>query len=175
MHKTVPVRAQRGITLVEALVTGAVIATVVGAAAPSFGRAVERHAIEGVATGLESDIQFARAEAVARGETLRMSFGSACYVVHGGSGDCTCAADGPAQCDSGATVLKTVQWPQHAGVSLRSNAPSMRFDPLRGTVSPTGTLRITGSDGRALHQVVNIMGRTRSCTPDAAMPGHRRC
>jgi type IV fimbrial biogenesis protein FimT len=51
----------------------------------------------------------------------------------------------------------------------------MAFDPLHGTATPTATWRVIARDGRAIHHVVNVMGRVRSCSPDAAVPGHRAC
>ena len=60
-------------------------------------------------------------------------------------------------------------------VSLLANVGSVLFDPLHGTISPTGTLRLVGTDARAVHHVVNIMGRVRSCSPQAAIPGYRAC
>ena len=38
-----------------------------------------------------------------------------------------------------------------------------------------GTVRLTGTRDRAVHQNINIMGRERSCSPNAAMPGYRAC
>jgi type IV fimbrial biogenesis protein FimT len=52
---------------------------------------------------------------------------------------------------------------------------SMRFDPLHGTSTPTGTLRVVGANERAIHHVVNIMGRVRSCSPQAAVRGYAAC
>lgn len=51
----------------------------------------------------------------------------------------------------------------------------MLFDGTRGTVSPTGTVRVIGSDGRALHKVVNVMGRVRTCSPQRSISGYRPC
>jgi type IV fimbrial biogenesis protein FimT len=45
---------------------------------------------------------------------------------------------------------------------------------MHGTSTPTGTLRLVGGRGRAVHHVVNVMGRVRSCTP-AGVPGWRAC
>ena len=45
---------------------------------------------------------------------------------------------------------------------------------MHGTSTPTGTLRLVDSRGRAVHHVVNVMGRVRSCTP-AGVPGWRAC
>ena len=60
-------------------------------------------------------------------------------------------------------------------VSLLANAGSVLFYPLQDTVSPTGTLRMVGTDARAVHHVINIMGRVRSSSPQAAIPGYRAC
>jgi len=60
-------------------------------------------------------------------------------------------------------------------VRVEANANSVVFDPLHGTSSPTGTFRLIGTDARAVHHIVNIMGRVRSCSPQAAMPGYRDC
>jgi type IV fimbrial biogenesis protein FimT len=53
--------------------------------------------------------------------------------------------------------------------------PSILFDSAKGTSTPTGTLRLMGKDQRAVHLVVNIMGRVRSCSPDSAVPGYKAC
>ena len=60
-------------------------------------------------------------------------------------------------------------------VQLRSNVASMVLDPTKGTVSPTGTLRLIGREQHAVHLVVNIMGRARMCTPSAGLPGYAVC
>ena len=57
---------------------------------------------------------------------------------------------------------------------MRANVASIAFDPLHGTSTPTGTLRLVDGRGRAVHHVVNVMGRVRSCTP-AGVPGWRAC
>jgi len=36
-------------------------------------------------------------------------------------------------------------------------------------------LRVLGANGRAVHHVVNVMGRVRSCSPLNAMPGYTAC
>jgi type IV fimbrial biogenesis protein FimT len=67
-----------------------------------------------------------------------------------------------------------VSYALSAGVQLRSNSGSILFDAVKGTVTPTATLRVTSSVG-ALHQVVNLMGRVRTCSPDGALAGYARC
>jgi type IV fimbrial biogenesis protein FimT len=60
-------------------------------------------------------------------------------------------------------------------VAVHANVASVLFDPLHGTSTPTGTLRLVGSGGREVQHVVNVMGRVRSCSPLGAVPGYRPC
>ena len=62
-----------------------------------------------------------------------------------------------------------------AGIVLTANVRSIAFDPLRGTTTPAATVRVAARDGAAVHQVVNIMGRVRSCSPDRNIAGYRAC
>ena len=173
-------RRQRGVTLIEASVVLAVTAILAGAAAPNMQDLIDTRRLDGAATQLATDIQFVRSEAVARNQPLRLSFhaspAGSCYVIHSGAADqCSCDAAGPAQCSGEARQIKTVTVAATDHVSLQPNVSSVLFDPLHGTSSPTGTLRLIGTRGRAVHHVVNIMGRVRSCSPNAAMPGYRAC
>jgi len=173
-------RTQRGITLIQAAIVLAVTAIVAGSAAPSLQRLIDGRRLEGYATQLATDIQLIRTEAVASNEALRLSFHAttdgSCYVIHtGAASECSCAASGPAQCSGSAREIKTVIVAAADHVVLQANVASLLFDPLHGTSSPTGTLRVIGSNDRAIHHVVNIMGRVRSCSPQAAVPGYRAC
>ena len=172
--------AQCGITLIEAAIVLAITAIVATSAVPSLQRVVDARRLEGAATQLAADIQFIRSEAVARNEPLRLSFHAttdgSCYVIHtGAAAECSCAAPGPAQCSGGAREIRTATLTPADRVSLQANVGSLLFDPLHGTSSPAGTLRLIGTHDRAIHHVVNIMGRVRSCSPQAAVPGYRAC
>jgi len=178
--KTTTLSAQRGITLIEACIVLAVTAIVAGSAAPGMQNLIDARRLEGAATQLATDIQFVRSEAVARNEALRLSVHAApagsCYVIHTGNADqCGCADAGPAQCSGDAQQIKTVTIATAERVALQANVASVLFDPLHGTSTPTGTLRVTGANGRAIHHVINVMGRVRSCSPQAAVPGYRAC
>ncbi len=78
-------------------------------------------------------------------------------------------------CTGGAEQIRTVRLPASDDVSLRANVSSVLFDPLHGTSSPSGTLRLVGTQGREIQHVINIMGRVRSCTPQGVVPGYRAC
>jgi type IV fimbrial biogenesis protein FimT len=171
-------RRQAGVTLVEMAVVCCIAAVLAGVAVPSFRQAAERRHIEGAAAQLETDFQYARSLAVARGEVVRVAFeatgGESCYVVHtGNAGDCVCAGRSTPLCRGSAVPLHTVQL---AGVPvrLRSNSRSVGFEPLQGMVTPTATVQVVGASGSAVHQVINVMGRVRSCTPNG-VPGYKAC
>jgi len=179
---TLPFRParQRGVSLIEAATLLAVIAVVAGTAAPSLQSMIDARRLDAAATQLATDIRFARIEAVARNEALRLSVrpvaGGTCYVVHTGAADaCSCAATGPALCSRDAQVLRTVVLQGSDRVTLQANVGSMLFDPVHGTSTPTGTLRLIGTRDRAGHHIVNVMGRGRSCSPAGAVPGYRAC
>lgn len=177
---TLMTAAQRGITLIETCVVFAVLAILATQVAPNLRSLIEGRRLEGAASRLATDLHYVRTEAVARNQRLRLSVqataGGGCYMVHtGGAGACTCGDNGTAQCSGGAQAFKSVSFSAGDRISLRSNVGSMVFDPVHGTSSPAGTYRLIGSDQRAIHHVVNVMGRVRSCSPLAAMPGYGAC
>lgn len=176
-----PCRARRraGLTLTETLVSMSIGLVALGVAVPGFEGARERRHVEGAAALFETDFAYARSSAVAGNQTLRLRFGAdaggSCYVVFAGSPtQCGCSAGGPV-CSGGIEPLRHVHQPADSGITIQANVGTLTLDPLRGTVTPTATVRFTARDGRAVHQVVNLMGRVRSCSPDAALPGYPAC
>jgi type IV fimbrial biogenesis protein FimT len=163
-------RSQAGITLVETTVVTTLLAVLTGLAAPGFDSSLQRRRLEGAATQLEKDIHYARMLAVARNAPLRISFESgacgSCYVIHTGAAN---------QCSCAAVAERVVRFEPGGSVSLKSNSRSVLFDPVKGTSSPTATVQLQARNGSAIHQVMNIMGRVRSCSPAPSLSGYRRC
>lgn len=171
---------QRGLTLIETSVALAMIAVIASLATPSMRSLIDNRRLDAAATRLGTDLQLARIESVARNAGVRVSFqagvGAGCWIVHtGAAADCRCEADGTARCTGGAEPIKAVMLREAERISLGASSASMLFDPVLGTVTPTGTWRITAPDGRAVHQIVNLTGRVRTCSPGGAVPGHRAC
>lgn len=179
--KQAPARpAQRGLSLVESLISMAVLVVTVGSAAPGFKQVLERRHLDGVSAQLATDLRLARSLAVAHRAPVRLSVhvtgALSCYVVHTGAAkDCTCTGDNTAVCTGDAQALRTVSFGPEHDVRISASSASMLFDPDRGTVTPTGTLRLHARNGSAIHQVVNIMGRVRTCSPDGKVSGHPTC
>ncbi|MBK9136242.1 MAG: GspH/FimT family pseudopilin [Betaproteobacteria bacterium] len=177
-RRTGAARLQRGFTVVEGLICVSVLLVAVSAALPSFGTAREQKRVEGAAAQLETDLQLTRSLAVAQNRTMRFEFGrdehGTCYVVHSGAaGDCTCAPQG-AVCRAGVVAHRVQHLAADTAVAVQANVGSMVFDPLKGTVTPTATIRVEGPR-TSIRQIVNIMGRIRSCSPDGALPGYKAC
>ena len=171
---------QRGVTLVESLVVMVITAVVLSVALPSFESARARRHLDGMAAQLETELQFARSLAVARNETVRIGFeakdATSCVIIHSGSpGDCVCGDGGPAVCKAGAQEIRTTRLDARSPVSVHSNSRSIGFSPHFGTVTPTATMEVANRRGEVVRLVVNVMGRVRSCTPGAGLPGYLRC
>lgn len=174
------IRNQRGLSLIECLMTLAVTAITLGTALPCLDDMRVRRHFDGAAAQLETDLYFARGLAVAQDQNMRVSFKSdaagSCYVIHTGAvAGCGCNADGTASCSAGQTMMRSVSFAASGDLQLRANVSSILFDSAKGTSTPTGTLRLVGRDQRAVHLVVNIMGRVRACSPDGAVPGYKAC
>jgi type IV fimbrial biogenesis protein FimT len=170
---------QGGLSLLELAIVVAIIAIVGATAVPSFTAAVDARRLDAAATHLAADLQFVRSEAIARNRPLRLSVragaDATCWIVHTGNpADCSCAA-ATATCSGGALAIKSVVLPNSERVAVTGNVASIVFDPLHGTSTPTGTLRLTGAAGRAIHHVVNVLGRVRSCSPDGGVAGYPSC
>ena len=171
---------QHGLTLLELAIVVAITAIVAATAAPSFTALIDARRLESAAMRLAADIQLARSEAIARNRPLRLSLftgtGVSCWIVHSGAAaDCRCSDAAGAVCSAGARTVKGVALANNERVGVAGNVASIVFDPLHGTSTPTGTLRLVGARGSAVHHVVNVVGRVRSCSPGGAVTGYSPC
>ena len=176
-----PGTAPRGLSLVELLCSLAIMALLIGGALPMFNELRWSQALQSAASLLETDLHHARSLAVISGRPVRLSIqapaaGGSCYIVHTGAAHaCRCDGRGQAQCEAGAELLRLAEQPSTAGIRLAPTERSILFDGGKGTVTPTATLKLIDPDGRTIHQVVNIMGRVRTCAAVGLLGGLRPC
>lgn len=174
-------QATRGLSLVELMCVLAISAVLMGNALPMFEDFRARHALEASAALLETDLQLARSEAQTHSRTVRLQVqpvpgGTTCYVIHNGPANaCRCQGAGQARCEPGVKLLRLVEQDTRAGIALAALQTPLMFDAGKGTVTPTATLKLVDRKGRAVHQIINIVGRVRSCSPTAGMPGLKPC
>lgn len=172
---------RHGLTLVELLCVLAITLVLLGGALPMVQDLRASQALRAAAALLETDLHYARSLAVTGRRPVRLSVqalaaGGSCYVLHTGPAHaCRCSGDGQARCDAGTELLRLAEQDARSGITLSPGQRSIVFDADHGTVTPTATLKLTDRDGRAIHQVVNLMGRVRTCVPAGALGGLPRC
>ena len=175
------VRRARGFTLIELMVVVALVSVILTLVMPSFTGLLARKRLEGVASELGTDLQYARSEAVQRNARVRVIFGSACYAIHVvGTTDATnCTTLG-----TGAVALKTLQLTTGAAATLAFTPATagvlfVEFDPVRGmavdstgAVDMSGYVNVSSSAGTwQLRAIVTRYGRMKTCSPNASVTG----
>ena len=178
------IRRNRGVTLLELVVTLAVVAILVAAAAPSFVDFFDRYRLRGAADDAMSLIANARTAAVKNNRDINIDFGGttsnwcigANAAVDPAAGqpfltasacDCTVAAE----CQVDGQRLAVDQG-KHEGVAVSTVAPSYTFNNKLGTVTSAGSIGapaqvvFTSPSGKydvALQ--VSALGQARVCVP----------
>ena len=160
-----------GITLIEAMVTLAILGILASVAAPSFKDLLLNLKLTGAAADFHSKVSWARTQAVQVGRPVtvqvsKLASGS-CYAIFTGSpAECGCAATATS-CVAPSTQWLRETFAADSGVAIDTPSATgqMTFDPVRGTNSPTMTTIFTASNGKSIRQITNVMGRTRSCSP----------
>lgn len=162
---------QRGFTLIELMVTVAIIAVLAMVAAPSFNDAILSNKLASFSNSFVASTQLARSEAIKRNATVRV-----CRSANGTS----CATDGTWQqgwivfhdadndgsVDAGETVIQ-VQAALSADYHFTGDSYSLVFQPIGGgSTSASLTLcRATPSAGRQERTIgVGSTGRTSVST-----------
>lgn len=149
-------RYVRGLTLVELVVTLAVVAVLAAVAIPNLIRFAVKYRLEGVANELRTDLQYARTEAI------RLREGVSLTVNNAGTGYTISGA-------TSGTTLKTVSLP--SGAALSSGA-SIGFESLRGMASITGQITATASGtSDSLRISVDSIGRVNTCAVSGSFYG----
>ena len=117
-------RTVAAFTLIEVMISVAVIAVIVTLAAPSFRDMILMQRLRGVNAQLVTDMKFARSEAVSRNAHIQVQFqstsgasGMSCYIIFArtrpsitpGACDCTAAAGSRCPDATTTTEIRTVQ------------------------------------------------------------------
>jgi prepilin-type N-terminal cleavage/methylation domain-containing protein len=179
-------RRLQGFTLIELMVTLAVMAILMVVAVPSFMEFRQRRALQGASAQLVSAWDQARFEALRRDAnlyvTLRNDSGAVCMGVDTNSAcDCRSTATGANVCDVSSYPGDNANL---AGVTAAANPTFgdddsdgvglVVIDPKRGGITDTGDwggIALKGPSGRAdyrLNFYVDTRGRAVVCEPSDA-------
>lgn len=178
-------RHWRGFTLIEGLVTVAILSTLMALVVPSAIEWIRIQRIKASADELVTDLQFARSEAVRRNLDVQITFMAdttqTCYTVHTINAQaCKCTRGAGLSCLSSQTrtELKTVSLPAADKVSLSSNLVKSVYASASGFVGSAGVLQVTVGDGadRKLEVRTNVTGRPSICAPAGSkLKGYSPC
>lgn len=170
-------KTQRGLTLIELMVTLVVLAIIVSIATTVPDILDKRRAI-GAQEALYSEIQFARSEAIKQSRDIHVDVNDGAGWCMGVTDkpSCDCAATDATACTiryGGSDVARVLDGSDFEGVSMNSNTGEMVFDSIRGMLkSGDGTIKLSTTGVNDLGVVISVMGRVRFCGEDG---GYEAC
>lgn len=178
-----------GFTLIELMVTIAVLGILLAIAAPSFTVYFEKFRTKRAAETLGGSLYIAKSEAIKRNQFVRLvitassSGATWCYgLTAAATCNCTVAVPGTNSCSLDSGVETAVSSTDYKGIKVADTSGNpitsmtFSFNPLRGTVGANTVQFHSGNDYEA-HTVVNSFGRVKTCSPSSNYigGGYTRC
>jgi len=133
-------RRYKGFTIVELMITIAILGILVAIAAPSFNESIARRRVDGIANELSTDLQFARAEAISKNIEVALVVSATGYTVG---------------------TLKTVTIDSRCSLSDATFPLTLTFEPTRGFPTPAAdsSIKVTCTQTNVELQVnISSMG-----------------
>lgn len=157
-----------GFTLVEAMVTLAILGILAAVALPAFSNMRETTRLKGLAQAVMTDMLLAQTESHKRQITITLSLrgnnGAWCYGLNENTG-CDCQTPGACMLNG---QERTVTSSEHTGLTILSGVTGNQFNfrPQRRTVT-AGHIKIQ-ANGQEIRVVASGYGRIRECSPAGA-------
>ncbi len=189
---------KQGFTLIELMVTVAVLGVILTLAAPSFSDMLDRRRLVAAGQAIFEQVAFARSEAIKRNKiiyvravvdgtddtvwALGISEFTGCDPTIDTLGDpvntdaCLIRADEDVADASTAPDDWTLRRIDSTGygipLSMTNATLQISFDPVRGTASGNA-IAVEGAGGQEIQIVVSTLGRVRQCSSDhvGGLPG----
>jgi type IV fimbrial biogenesis protein FimT len=178
-------RPELGFTLIELMVTLAVLAIVLVAAVPSFIDFFDKSRVRGAADNVISVISNARAESVKNDLDVNIAFtgSSTAWCVGANaatppSGGNEAGAAAPCECTVATECMvsgarSAIDVGATPGVSIGTLPAALIFDSKLGVISPLGVREVTLTSPKRKYDIkveINALGQARLCTPVTPTP-----
>jgi type IV fimbrial biogenesis protein FimT len=174
-----------GFTLLELIMTLAIVAILVSAAAPSFSSLIESNKVKRLATEIEWLLVQAKSEAVMRNEELKVHFvrDSGSEIDYHNDGEwvlaVTLKAAGVtdrASARNAAIALIDGQDFKRVSIKASTNFVSYTIDPIRATSSNAGSYWLYIDSSQDVKVMINqLNGRVRTCGATGDYYGYKSC
>lgn len=160
-------RSQGGLTLLELMVSLAVVVSLAIAGLPVYREWQDSTRLRQAMTVVVDDLRTAQSEASKRRRDVSVSFRMTdngwCYGLHVG-GECECSVVN--SCNLGRRVwLASNSSADGVTISPAVSDHRFSFQPHRGTVT-AGHVTLSSRENRQVRVVVSGLGRIRVCNPD---------
>lgn len=163
----------RGLTLMELMVTVAIMAILLVLAVPSFNAFLARGRVSGAAETLAQDLQLAKSEALRRNADVRLSFSAGtawCYGTIAAPNACDCTV-------ANSCTLRRTDNGAFAGVTMA--APTFAANTATFTASQAlanaGTVEFTHPNAGTLRVSLGAAGQVSICSTSGGLGHHPAC
>jgi type IV fimbrial biogenesis protein FimT len=159
----------RGLTLIELVISLAIMAIVASWAFPEGERLMARWKLQATAERLSADLQTARLDAIERGLTQHVHILSGSHWCWSVSESPGCGCEEPLSCQRIRAVA-----PTSGDVWLESGGP-VRFEPSAESRVAPYSVPLSNAHGDRLMVTLTPMGRSRVCSPGQSSSSYPTC
>lgn len=172
--------AMRGFTLIEMMISVAVLIVLVAIVAPSFNNFFDKYRVKRAADTFSSFLINAKSEAIKRNKsvsTVITGNGATWCAGMTENATCNCSTANACQIDG---VDRVISSTAYKGVKLlgptTTTAPHVfEFKTQRGTVVGNNSVQLESAAGLKLNVVVSLVGRIKLCSPSGSVSGYPSC
>lgn len=169
-----------GLSLVEMLVTIAIIGILASLAAPSFHSMLERRRLIAATEGVYAHLQFARSEAVkfGRDTNLNLSVKTGipwCLGISNATASCDCKTAGACIYGPAPGSERNLSSNEFTNVAMTTSQANVQIDSIRGGFAGSGgTITLTSPSSLSTKVIFTRLGRVRICS-DSSLSGYPSC